>query len=216
MSLICNVKKQSHDSTGEWSKAYLDNEGYVESGSAYFAQAFAEALGLISDIELHNPTGARLRLRSMASLLEYALKEYKAAVEFGSATGLNEYHEESLREAGLNFEGVRQVLSEAQSRGFLKGHDEWIEMLPSTFDRTGYSGVMNLYIGRVQEIHKLTVTIDGNEGLGNDGVAWQELGWKLTALFTQTLEVGKAIAILNTLTFRLPEGTLTSDRSHSS
>jgi len=41
-------------------------------------------------------------------------------------------------------------------------------------------------------------------------LAWQELGWKLTTLFAQTLEVGKAIAILNTLTFRLPSGALAS------
>jgi hypothetical protein len=38
----------------------------------------------------------------------------------------------------------------------------------------------------------------------DNAVAWQELGWKLSTLFAQTLEIGKAIAILNTLTFRLP------------
>lgn len=213
MSLICN--KQQDVTTevvrGELSKAVLDNEGYIESGSAYFARAFAETLGLLSDLELHNPAGAELRLRSMAFLLEHALKQYESSVEFGVATGLDKDHEDRLREAGLSFEGIRRVLGNAQNRGFLSQDDERTETLAATFDRVGYSGVMKLYIERVRAIHDFVVGIGAHEQLGCNGVAWQELGWKLTTLFSQTLEVGKAIAILNTLTFRLSEAALAAD-----
>jgi hypothetical protein len=46
----------------------------------------------------------------------------------------------------FDFEGVRQVLREAQSRRFLEGDDERIEMLAATFDQSGYLGVMRFYI----------------------------------------------------------------------
>jgi hypothetical protein len=188
---------------------YLDSERHIEAGSAYFGQAFAEALGLISDIELHNPQGAGLRLQSIASLLDYALRQYDVSMEFGSKSGLIEYHERKLRESGLDLEGgIRQVLDVAHSRGFLMQNNERIEALIATFGRMGYSGLMSLYIERVRDIHNLAVTMmSESEKPENDAVAWQELGWKLTTLFAQTLEIGKAIAILNTLTFRLlPSG----------
>lgn len=212
MALICNVQRQPDLPAGQGAAAseaslYLDNERYIEAGSAYFGQAFAEALGLTSDIELHNLEGAGLRLRSIASLLEYALRQYEAAVEFGSRSGLNEYHERKLREAGLDPKGVRQVLGEALSRGFLMEDDEQVA---ATFDRKSYSGLMSLYIGRVREIHTLTASMTESEKPEDDAVAWQELAWKLTTLFAQTLEVGKAIAILNIFTFRLPSGALGS------
>jgi hypothetical protein len=219
MALICNtVQNILRDKTvnGESSKVDLDHERYIESGSAYFAQAFAEALGLVSDLELHNPERAGLRLQSMTFLLDHALKQYEDAVEFGSQTGLSEYHERRLRESGLNLAGSRQVLNEAQSRGFIRENGELVEMLAATFDRKGYSGLMSLYIGRVRELRDLIVDIGESEKLGADAVAWQELAWKLTTLFAQTLEVGKAIAILNILTFRLPASVLASDAQHLS
>lgn len=209
MALICNVQPQveirapNAPVSGESSNVDLDHERFIESGSAYFAQAFAEVLGLVSDLELHDPRGAELKLRSMAFLLDRALEQYEAAVEFESQTGLSESHERKLREAGLDLEGVRQVLSEAQTRRLLSGGDERIEILATTFDRMGYPGLMSLYIGMVREIHDLVTVSVGTEEPGNDGVAWQELGWKLTTLFAQTLEVGQAIAILNIFTFRL-------------
>jgi len=217
MALVCNtvLSRQARSTSGQAATAseaslHLDNERYIEAGSAYFGQAFAEALGLISDLELHNPERAGLRLRSIASLLEYALGQYEASVEFGSRSGLNEYHERKLRDAGLDREGVRQVLREALSHGFLMEDDERIETLAANFDQIGYSDLMGLYIRRVREIHDLTATVSEGGEPGDDAVAWQELGWKLTTLFAQTLEVGKAIAILNTLTFRLPSGALAS------
>jgi len=131
-------------------------------------------------------------------------------MEFGSRSGLNEYHERKLREAGLSPEGVHQVLGEALNRGFLMEDDERTETLASKFDRMGYSGLMSLYIGMVREIHNLTLNIIESQEPKNDAVAWQELGWKLTTFFAKTLEVGKAIAILNILTFRLPSDVLAS------
>jgi hypothetical protein len=209
MTLICNVKVQtqatmSGDSSGDsWEFTINESERYIESGSAYFAQAFAEALSLISDLEVHNPERAGLRLQSMAFLLEHALKQYETSMEFGSRTSLDEYHERKLREVGLSFEGVRQVLSEAQSRRFLRLDDEQFETIAATFDQMGYRSLMDFYTAKVREIHDLTVTIGGSNEPGDGSVGWQELAWKLTTLFAQTLEVGKAIAILNTLTFRL-------------
>jgi len=207
MALVCNVK-QLQGNTLEETALYLDTERHIEGGSAYFGQAFAEALGLVSDIELHNPEGAGLRLRSIASLLEHALRQYEAAMESGSRSGLNEYHERKLREGGLNTEGIRQVLGEALSHDFLMEDDERIETLAAHFDQMGYSGLMSLYLGSVRKLHNLAVTT--SEGPEGDAVAWQELGWKLTTLFAQALEMGKAIAILNILTFRLAPGTLAS------
>lgn len=92
--------------------------------------------------------------------------------------------------------------------------DERIEALTAAFGRTGYSGLMSLYIRRVRDIHNLAVTMSKSEKPEDDAVAWQELGWKLATLFAQTLEIGKAIAILNTLTFRLSSNMLASGATH--
>lgn len=205
MAQVCNVQ-QAVDPGGQ-NALYLESERYIEGGSAYFVQAFAEVLGLISDLELHDPERAQLRLLSTSSLLECALRQYVAAVESGSRSGLYEYHERKLREVGLDSRGVRHVLSEALSRGFLVDNER-VEMLAANFDRMGCSGLMGLYIEGVREIHGLTVTMSESEGPERDAVMWQELGWKLTTLFAQTLEVGKAIAILNIFTFRVPLGAL--------
>lgn len=221
MTLICNTvvrdveaKLDTATTTGEesWEVHFNKSERHIESGSAYFAQAFIEALNLISDIELHNPGGAGLRLQSMTFLLEHALKQYDISMKLGSSTGLNEYHERKLRKAGLDFEGISYVLNEAQSRKFLKENNELVRTIATTFNEKGYLGVMNLYLERVQEIYNLTVTLSTSEKPKNDSVIWQELGWKFTTLFTQTLEIGKAIAILNTLTFRLPSDALASSK----
>jgi hypothetical protein len=218
MSLICNVRTQidpGQGATADEPSLYLDNERYIEAGSAYFGQAHAEAMGLVSDIELHNFEGAGLRLRSIASLLEYALRQYDDAVEFGSRSGLTKHHQRKLREAGLDYEGVRRVLGEALSRGFLADDDERIEMVAATFDQRGYSGLMGLYIGRVREIHTFTLSMSGSEKPEGDAVVWQELAWKLSTFFSQTLEVGKAIAILNIFTFRIPSTVLGSVANRS-
>jgi len=210
MALICNRQQQgpAREASASDASLYLDNERYVEAGSAYFAQAFAEALTLISDVELHNIEGAELRLRSISSLLDYALRQYEAAVEFGTKSGLNEYHERKLRKAGLDREGARQVLGEALNCGFSTEDDKRTEMLAAKFDQIDYSGLMHLYIKRVRELHDFAFSASEGQKLADDAVAWQELGWKITTSFTQTLELGKAIAILNTLTFRLPSGSL--------
>jgi hypothetical protein len=211
MSLVCN-KQQQITAKGATQGMYRDSEICIESGSAYFAQAFAEALGLVSDIELHDTERAKLRLQSMGCLLEHALQQYGTASELGIENGLNAYHEKKLREEGLNFEGIRKVLDEAQNREFLREKDERINTLAATLDRQGYSDLMSLYVAQVRDIHKLAAKLGASEEFGADSVAWQELGWKLTTLFAEALEVGKAIAILNTLTFRLPADILTSQK----
>src|SRR5262249_2721873 len=150
--------------------------------------------------------GAGLRVRSVATLLDRALAEYEAAVEVGAKLGLNDAQERKLRGAGLDLKGASHVLTEAQRRGYLKEDDERVETLAVNFDRLGYSGLMTFYIEQVREIRDLAIS----EGIAveEEAVAWQELGWKLTSLFTQTLEIGKGIAILNTFTFRLPADVL--------
>jgi len=233
MALICNVPKveqELHQSvagdsrvSGEWWKVYLGNEQYIESGAAYFAQAFAEALGIVTALELHDPRGAELKISSIAYLLERALEQYEAAVEFSARSGLGEFHERRLREAGLDLGGVRQVLTEARNRDLLGMGDERIDMIAATFARVGYPGLMSHYTGKVREIYDLVASMRATGGPGDDAIAWQELGWKLTALFTQALEVGQAIAVLNCLTSRLqrslgplPSSLVASDAVRSS
>jgi hypothetical protein len=205
--MICNTTEAStfrQVSTASDAPLYLSSERHIEAGAAYFGQAFTEALSLISDIELHNPQGAELRLQSITSLLDCALRQYETAMESGSKSKLIEYHERKLLQGGLDPKGIRQVLDAAHSRGFLMQDDERIETLTATFVETGYSGLMSLYTGKVQDIRDLAVTMSESTKPEDNAVAWQELGWKLSTLFAQTLEIGKAIAILNTLTFRLP------------
>jgi hypothetical protein len=113
MALVCNKKVEVAPAASSEASLYLDAEHYIEAGSAYFGQAFGEALGLIADIELHNREGAGLRLGSIASLLEHALRQYETAVEKGLNSGLDQYHDQKLREAGLEPHGVRRVLTEA-------------------------------------------------------------------------------------------------------
>jgi hypothetical protein len=213
MTKVCNrVAARGQVFKSEEEKAlYLDSEHYIEAGSAYFVRAFAEVLGMTSDLELHNLEGAELRLRSTASLLEHALRQYETAVESGAKSGVNQYHDRKLREAGLDSKGASQVLSEAVSRGFLMDNDERIETFATDFDRMGCSGLMSLFIKGVWEIHNLVVTMSESETPERDVVAWQELSWKLMTLFTQALEIGKAIAVLNIFTFRYPLGALASD-----
>lgn len=203
MSVICNkrqdTKKRPPSNVGI-GNVYLENESYVESGSAYFAQAFAESICLLSDLELHDPGRASLRLKATDFLLASAQKQYESALASGSTTGLNKYHEDMLRRAGLDFEKACRVLIEARRLGFLQADDQQIETLASTFNHVGYVGLMNLYMGKVREIRDL---IAQQEEPGHNAVEWQELGWKLTTLFIEAIKVGKAIAILNTLTFRL-------------
>jgi len=207
MALVCNRRTQisTAQKPDDDALLYLDTERSIEAGSAYFGRAFAEAIGLICDIELHDREGAALRLRSVASLLEHALREYEVALDLGSRSGLNEYHERKLRAAGLEPDEVRRVLAEAQSRGFLIEDDDRIETLAAKFDLEGHLGLMGLYMGKVREIYTLAVDVIDADEPQNKAVEWQELGWRLTALFTQALQVGKVLAILNTFTFRLPK-----------
>jgi hypothetical protein len=214
MSSICNTRPTVNAGQGANAtdaSLYLENEHYTEAGSAYFGQAFAEALNLSSDIELHNPEGAWLRLQSIASLLDYALRQYHASMEFGCKSGLIAHHERKLRAAGLNSKGVCNVLAAAYNRGFSMQTDEQIDRFSIAFEQKGYSGLMDLYMGEVQNIYDLiTATTKDSEKRDSDSVAWQELVWKLTTSFAQTLEIGKAIAIINTFTFRLSSDVIVS------
>lgn len=200
MSEVCNAKPEAQPTA-----IYDDSERYIESGSAYFAQAFAEALGLTSDLELHDPYRAELRLRSMDVLIAHALQEYDGALRLYEQTGLNDFHERKLREAGLDFEGTRHILLEAGDRDLLPANEQLINSVAKTFDQVGYQGLMNLYLDKVRSIHRLvgspSVTVE--PGAARNDVAWQELGWKLITLFTQAIQVGQAIAVLNTFTFRM-------------
>jgi len=214
MALICNVAQNEafpsvFPSDGEQTEVYSVSEKYIESGSAYFAQAFAEALGLVSDLELHDLYRAELRLGSMDILVTHALEEYGRAAELYEQTGLNEYHERKLREAGLNVEGTTRTLTEAGNRDLLPANQQLVHSVTRTFDEEGYRGLTNLYLDKVRTIQRLvgspSVTVE-MEALSN-GVAWQELGWKLVTLFTQATEVGQAIAVLNTFTSRLSKET---------
>jgi len=85
-----------------------------------------------------------------------------------------------------------------------------IETIALNFDRSGHSGLMSLYVSKVRVIHELAVTAGDTDTRQYDGVASQELGWRLTSLFSDALEVGKAIAVINTFTFRLPTETVSS------
>jgi hypothetical protein len=206
VSVICNKVEESLLGEQEKAKAYeRDSEKHIESGSAYFAQAFAEALGLVSDVELHDPHRAELRLRSMDILIIHALKEYDKAGRIDTQTGLTEYHERALREAGLDFEGVRRVLLEAGQRDLLSANEQLVDSVAKTFDQEGYQGLMNLYLDKVHSLHSLigSAAVAMEDRAASNGVAWQELGWKLITLFSQAHEVGQAIAVLNTFTYRI-------------
>jgi hypothetical protein len=210
MAAICNRQQQravpqESPSGKEKTELYGESEKHIESGSAYFAQAFAEALGYISDLELHDLYRAELRLRSMSILITHALEEYDNASKFDARTGLIDYHERMLREAGLNFEGTQRALLEAGNRDLLPADEQLVNSVAKTFDQVGYQGLTNLYLDKVYSIHRLVssppVTME-DEGT-SDGVAWQELGWKLITLFTQATQIGQSIAVLNTFTERL-------------
>lgn len=201
--VVCNTVPVKETPQVEIAQADAAYERCIEAGSAHFAQAFSEALGLISDLENNDPAGARLRLKSMAALTGSALQHYKSAGEIGGETGLTEQHARRLRQAGLDARGVGRVMGEAERRGFWRRDGAIAETLAAALENKGYPGMMSLYLEKVQEIHDYALAAGSGEA-PVDAVAWQELGWKLTALFGRALEMGKAIAILNTLTFRLP------------
>ncbi len=210
MAAICNRQQalavpQESPSGEEKTELYGESEKHIESGSAYFARAFAEALGLVSDLELRDLYRAELRLRSMSVLITHALKEYDSASRISAQTGLIDYHERMLREAGLNFEGTQRTLLEAGNRDLLPADEQLVNSVAKTFDQAGYQALTNLYLDKVDSIHRLVssppVTLEN--GGTTDGVAWQELGWKLITLFTQATQIGQSIAVLNTFTDRL-------------
>ncbi|MCA9863262.1 MAG: hypothetical protein KC432_09585 [Thermomicrobiales bacterium] len=213
MALICNtVEMHVHPEGGdyattEWTKLYLSNEHRIESGSAFFAHAFAEALGIVSALELRDPDSAELKLDSIVFLLDRALEQYAAAAEFEAWTGLNAYHERRLREAGLGFAGVSRVLEEAAKRNLLSVGAQRIEAVAHTFEADGYAGLTDQYLELVRAIRAVALEASASGITPKTAVAWQELGWKLTALFSSALEIGQAMAILNTFTFRLEAET---------
>jgi hypothetical protein len=141
----------------------------------------------------------------MDILITHALKEYDGALRLYEQTGLSDYHERKLREAGLDFEGTRYILLEAGNRDLLPANEQLINNVATTFDQVGYQGLMNLYLDKVRNIHRLvgSLSVTVEPGAISNGVAWQELGWKLITLFTQAIQIGQAIAVLNTFTGRV-------------
>ena len=107
MSNTCNVKELilphgSLESDAEWATVYLNNEVLIESGSAFFAQGFAEAMGIVADVELHDLGRATMRRKSIDRLLGTALKKYEESVALDESTGLMDFHQERLRDAGIS------------------------------------------------------------------------------------------------------------------
>jgi len=208
MSLICNVQIEITGEPGgnsaQWSSVYESNEEYIESGSAFFSQAFAEALALVSDLELHDVGRAWLRLEAISALLSDALEQYEASVELDSQTGLGDYHEARLREVGVNFDGFRRTLAEARSQDLVAISDERIDSIARILDDHGYAQLLGVYIDRVRDIRSLVAPrpLAFKPGDTIDAVVWQELGWKLTTRFARAIEIGQAIAILNTFMLR--------------
>jgi len=199
MSAICNTVQQEEptsfagrSSLNPWQQAYLDSDKLVASGSAYFAQAFADVMGLVSDEELNDPARGRLRLCSIGSLLDEAIREYEAAADFDARSGLDEYHERALRQAGLDEDGTRTVLSTAVSDGFLSLNRELFEEVAFTFANRGFAALMQSYVQRLRNIREVL----GDENDKSERT--RGFTWVLLTGFTDALQVGQAIAVLNT------------------
>jgi hypothetical protein len=210
--MVCNTATIDNRPTASASEQslYLDSEHYIEAGSAYFSQAFGEVLGSLSELELHNIFAARLKLQSAQSLLTYAVEQYRTSLDFAARSGLAEGHEKKLREAGLDGRRCRVVLSIACDRGFLLNDEPVFELIEGAFDKSGYAGLMHLYINKVEEISELIST---HSPIASDAVAWQELSWKLTSSFSRALEFGKAIAVLNIFSLRIPTTSFVSQNA---
>src|SRR5215217_2965341 len=118
MALICNVSRpeeplppdalEHRNSAARWDDLYRINEGFIESGSAYFSQAFAETLGLVSDIELHDLEQGQLRFACIRELLGHSMEQYKTCLELDERSGLGDHHEARLRSLGLDMRGTQE------------------------------------------------------------------------------------------------------------
>lgn len=150
MGQVCNVKKEfaSGQDPVKWGTLYRENEKLIESGSAFFVQAFAEALGVVSDIELHDVNRAQIRLAAIAALLGQATKQYNGSMKMDDETGLGSYHESTLRKLGLDVQGVNAVLTEARGRGFVVASDDSIHRFATIFHEEGYRALMKKYLGK--------------------------------------------------------------------
>lgn len=193
----------------KWVKVYLENESFIESGSASFAQAFAEALGVIADVELHDLGRAKLRLNSIGRLLSNALTQYDQSMQLGEATGLLEHHASRLRDEGVTANYLRETLETAIQRRMLLAVDGIVDDVAETYESQGYRALMDAYSDMVREVKTLVTEADlsATEPTFEDVVAWQEFSWSVTSRMAKTLVFGQAIAMLNTLTLRF----LTSD-----
>jgi len=188
----------------EWVAVYLENETFIETGSAYFAQAFADAASLIADVELHDLGRGRLRIASMGLLLNSAIGAYERSLELDEITGLSAHHADRLREAGVDGDVVRDTLESAVRRGMLAATDGRASVA-EIYETRGYVALMTTFLDQVREIRDFVDSVDLEPIPATDAecVAWQEFSWSITARMSQTLAFGQAIAMVNTLTLRL-------------
>jgi len=203
MAFICNVQQDVGVHSGSnWERLYQENERFIESGSAYFSQAFAEALGLVSDIELHDPNRGQLRLAAIASLLDHAIEQYATSIIVDADTGLGDYHDKLLRDSGLNFSGTVTVLEESRAKGFIPATNDFVREFAKIFDEHGYRALMEHYLLKVHKVRDLVSPMPDMTGEGASSAVWQDLGWRLTASFADAMGFGQAIAVLNATAYR--------------
>jgi hypothetical protein len=197
MALICNVQTQENHTGGDWGEIYRKNEGFIESGSAYFSQAFAETLGLVSDIELHNLEQAQLRLGSIQALLIHSLEQYRTSLDVDDRTGLASHHESTLRRGLPDLRSVEQALSSGRTNGYIAGNDQFIRRFSSTFHEEGYRALMNSYVEMVASIQ-----VSVSAGLTEQVADWQGFTWQLTSGFSEAMMFGQCIAVMNAVVYR--------------
>ena len=140
--VACSRNGHAHGTAegNEWNDIYLTNERFIESGSAYFSQAFAEALGLASDLELHDTERAQLRIQSIGALLSRAIDQYTTSLDVDDRTGLTEHHEGLLRSFGLDQKGVERVLLDGRGEGYVAADDQFIRHFASLYPRARIQG----------------------------------------------------------------------------
>jgi hypothetical protein len=208
MAMVCNKVVESAASGrgqegGQWEALYRDNETFVEHGSAYFSQAFAEALGIVSDIELHDLERARLRLGAIMTLLYHAIQQYEAGLDADARTGLEAFHEDRLRKAGLDFEGAASTLKSGRLQGYIVADDDFIDRLSRIFSEEGYRALMDHYLRKVRNIHSLVsdAPTDAEVRAGTP-MMWQEFTWRLLSAFTDAMGFGQSIAVMNAAAYR--------------
>jgi hypothetical protein len=216
LSTVCNRDIKIGAQTGPASlnsdqpaavmEALGHSEHLVEAGSAFFARAFSEALALTADIELHNLPAALVHTAACREYLQKALTEYGRAGAYDEKTNLAQYHFESLTSQLSKIGGAGALLRLAQREGFLSCGDEELEKLAETFESgAGPASLMDRFRASVSSAVTLTQdppTVDETPDKGTY-TRWQEFAWRLIALFSASLQVGQALAILNTFTARV-------------